>query len=291
MTVADYRRVEKAIEYLGLHFKGQPSLGDVAAHVGLSEHHLQRLFKRWAGVSPKRFVQFLTASYAESLMAESSSLLEVSWEAGLSGPGRLHDLFVGVHGVTPGQWRSEGQGVTIRYGVHETPFGRCWLAMTDLGVCELQFLKDDEGFDIEGLRSRWSGAHLVEDGPATGATVDRIFAGGRGEGPLWMHLKGTNFQLKVWEALLRVPSGGVVSYADVAEAIGQPSASRAVGAAVGSNPVAVLVPCHRVLRRSGAISGYRWGAARKRALLGWEAAQRELREGGSTASAPSASRV
>jgi AraC family transcriptional regulator, regulatory protein of adaptative response / methylated-DNA-[protein]-cysteine methyltransferase len=269
----DYARVEKAIRYLDENFRRQPELAEVAGAVGLSEYHFQRLFRRWAGVTPKRFLQFLTAEYARGLLRESCTVLEAAYEAGLSGPGRLHDLLVNVEGVTPGEARRLGAGVVMRYGVHPSPFGECLVAATDRGVCAVTFL--DEGGEagaLAGLSERWRNADLREDRSATAALAERIFAAG-GREPVPLHLDGTNFQIRVWEALLRVPAGSLVTYEQVATSLGSPAGVRAVGTAVGRNPIAYAIPCHRVIRKTGAFGEYRWGPARKRAMLGWEAAR------------------
>jgi AraC family transcriptional regulator of adaptative response/methylated-DNA-[protein]-cysteine methyltransferase len=274
----DYRRVEAAIRYLEDHATKQPELTPVARHVGLSPHHFQRLFKRWAGVSPKRFLQFLTVEHAKRLLAASETLLETSWEVGLSGPGRLHDLFVAAEAVTPGEYKARGEGLTVRWGVHPSPFGACLLAATERGICHLSFLSGEPSDAPEDeLRRRFPEADLEAAPEVTAPLAARIFAGSPGEegAPLALHLRGTNFQLQVWKALLALPRGAVVTYGGLARRLGRPGAARAVGAAVGANPVAYLIPCHRVLRGSGELGGYRWGTARKRALLGWEAARRE----------------
>lgn len=274
--IDDYARVERAIRYLERHAGCQPALAEVAAAVGLSEFHFHRLFTRWAGTTPKRFLQFLTAEHARRILEESRSVLEATYAAGLSGPGRLHDLMVAVDALTPGELRRGGAGVEIAWGVHPTPFGEAMIATTPRGVCATAFL-DGEGAgpELEALRRRWPGASLAEDAAATAPVARRILEGTRvgGNAPLRLHLAGTNFQLRVWRALLEIPPGRVLAYGDVARAVGQPQASRAVGGAVGANPVAWLIPCHRVIRGAGATGDYRWGAARKRAMLGWEAAR------------------
>jgi AraC family transcriptional regulator of adaptative response/methylated-DNA-[protein]-cysteine methyltransferase len=271
----DYERVKRAILYIEAHADEQPALDEVAAHVGLSPHHFQRLFKRWAGVSPKRFLQAVTASRARELLRESRPVLDSAFGVGLSGPGRLHDLMVAVDAVTPGELKSRGEGLEIRYGIHETPFGACLIATTGRGVCALRFLDadangggDSEARAIAGLGREWSAAEVVRDDPGTRDVAERIFtdAGGTGE-PLPLLLKGTNFQLKVWEGLLRVPEGCLISYGDLAERLGVPSSTRAVATAVGANPVAYLIPCHRVLRSTGALGGYRWGTDRKLVMI------------------------
>ncbi len=265
----DYQRIEQAITYLEGHFKDQPSLEEVAANIGLSEFHFQRLFTRWAGVSPKRFLQFLTKESAKELLNKSENLLDTTHQVGLSSLGRLHDLFVTTEAVSPGEYKSRGEGVTIRYGLHASPFGKCLIAVTDRGICHLGFTQTSEGDAIDNLVADWKNARMIEDHKSTAQLIEPIFdAGSRGK--LNIHLRGTNFQLKVWEALLKIPAGTVTTYAGLAERIGQPAASRAVGAAVGHNPIAVLIPCHRVIRKVGEFGNYRYGAARKKALLAYE---------------------
>lgn len=273
----DYQRIEKAIHYLDSNFRSQPSLGDVARSVNLSEHHFQRLFRHWAGISPKRFLQFLTVEYAKALLEESRSVLETTYEAGLSSPGRLHDLFVNAEAVTPGEFKARGAGLTIHYGFHASPFGTCLLAVTERGVCSLAF-PTDRRKALEDLKAKWAGASFAEDPARTAPLLNRAFPRSRRNGThtLTLFVRGTNFQLKVWQALLKIPAGSVVSYEDVAAHLGKPRAARAVGSAVGSNPIAFLIPCHRVIRKMGVVGDYAWGAARKRAILAWEAAHREL---------------
>lgn len=276
-SVRDYHRVEAAIRYLEAHAEAQPSLAQVARAVGWSEFHLQRVFRRWAGVSPKRFLQFLTVERAREALRSGQSVLSAAYESGLSGPGRLHDLFVAVDAVTPGEFKRLGKDLVIRYGFHPTPFGDALIALTARGICGLAFADPASRTDVVAdLRNRWRGASLVRDPHATASISERIFDARAGNGePLTLALRGTNFQLKVWEALLRIPPGALVSYGDVARAIGYPDAHRAVGTAVGHNPVAFIIPCHRVIRSTGAFGSYRWGAPRKRAIVGWEAAQAE----------------
>ena len=286
MRTADYSRIENAIRYIERNFRRQPALSDVARKVGLSDYHFHRLFTRWAGISPKRFLQFLTAEYARALLRESPSVLDAAYEAGLSGPGRLHDLIVNVYAVTPGEMKGEGAGVTIRYGVHPSPFGPCFLAATGKGICALSFLADRSAGEAVGeLRSRWGRANLVEDRKATKALTELIFDPScrNGVPRLNVIVKGTNFQVKVWEALVRIPAGFVASYEEIAARAGAPGAVRAVGNAVSRNPVAFLVPCHRVIRKTGAFGGYRGGLARKKAILAWEAARYRARDEGSGA--------
>ncbi len=264
----DYARVERAIRYLDANYRAQPSLADVAGHVNLSPHHFERLFIGWAGVSPKKYLQYLTKEHAKVLLKSSATVLDATLESGLSSPGRLHDLFVTYEGVSPGELKMRGRGLTISYGLHETPFGLCLLATTERGICGLHFLENSAAAD-DLLPSEWPGATLVRDDEATGALISQIFRPARGETSqkLQVFLSGSRFQLSVWEALLKIPSGSVSTYKAIAETLGKAGASRAVGQAVGSNPVALLIPCHRVLRGSGEISGYRWGVERKTAML------------------------
>ena len=268
----DYLRIEQAIQYLENHYREQPSLEEVAANIGLSEFHFQRLFTRWAGVSPKRFLQFLTKEGAKELLSQSENLLDTTHQVGLSSLGRLHDLFVTTEAVTPGEYKSHGEGVTIRYGIHLTPFGRCLIGLTEHGICHLGFVQTSEGDAIDNLVGQWKAAKMVEDYRSTAGLVEPIFSLRFSERikPLNLHLRGTNFQLKVWEALLQLPAGTVTTYEGLAQRIGQPSASRAVGSAVGHNPIAVLIPCHRVIRKVGDFGNYRYGAHRKKALLARE---------------------
>jgi AraC family transcriptional regulator of adaptative response/methylated-DNA-[protein]-cysteine methyltransferase len=268
----DYGRIEQAILYLEHHYKDQPALDDVAANIGLSEYHFQRLFTRWAGVSPKRFLQFLTKEGAKELLNRSENLLDTTHQVGLSSLGRLHDLFVTAEAVSPGEYKSRGAGVTIRYGVHLTPFGKALIATTDRGICHLSFVQTREGDAIDQLVMDWKQARMIEDHKSTVPLIEPIFDlrySHRGK-PLQVHLRGTNFQLKVWEALLQIPVGEVTTYAGIASRIGNPGATRAVGTAIGHNPIAVLIPCHRVIRKVGDFGNYRYGALRKKALLARE---------------------
>jgi len=276
MASHDADRIARAIEYLERHHRLQPPLEEIAAAVGLSPYHFQRLFRRWAGVSPKRFLQYLTIEHARAALAEGRSVLETAYDAGLSGPGRLHDLFVTVDAVTPGEYKAQGAGLTIDYGFVDTPFGEGFLARTDRGVCGLAFV-DTGGRRavLADYRARFPAARFRLAAEAAARTAVRIFRPQRPAERLILDLRGSNFQLKVWEALLRIPPGAVASYGDVAAAIGRPAATRAVASAVARNPVSYLIPCHRVIRGTGAFGEYRWGAARKQAILGWEAARRD----------------
>jgi AraC family transcriptional regulator of adaptative response/methylated-DNA-[protein]-cysteine methyltransferase len=272
----DYRLIEQAIQYLEKQANTQPELSEIASAVGLSEYHFQRTFSRWAGISPKRFTQFLTKESAKELLAKSENLLDTTYGVGLSSLGRLHDLFVTTEAVTPGQYKSGGAGLTIRYGLHDTPFGKALIGITERGICHLGFVDNREGDAIDRLVSNWPQAKMVEDQIVTAPLVRPIFdLNQRSKDPLHVHLRGTNFQLKVWEALLRIPPGTVNSYQGLARQAGRPKASRAVGTALGHNPIAVLIPCHRVIRKLGEFGNYRYGTARKKAMLGWEAANRQ----------------
>jgi AraC family transcriptional regulator, regulatory protein of adaptative response / methylated-DNA-[protein]-cysteine methyltransferase len=276
----DYLRIEQAILYLENHYKDQPGLEEVASNLGLSEYHFQRLFTRWAGVSPKRFLQFLTKEGAKELLNQSENLLDTTHQVGLSSLGRLHDLFVTTEAVSPGEYKSRGAGVTIRYGIHPTPFGKCLIATTERGICHLSFVQTSEGGAIDNLVADWKQARMIEDYKSTMPLIEPIFDlsyNNHGK-PLNVHLSGTNFQLKVWEALLQIPVGTVTTYAGIASQIGKPSASRAVGTAIGHNPIAVLIPCHRVIRKVGEFGNYRYGALRKRALLAREFANTSVVE-------------
>ena len=268
----DYQRIEQAIMYLENHYKEQPSLEAVAANIGLSEYHFQRLFTRWAGVSPKRFLQFLTKEGAKELLSRSENLLDTTHQVGLSSLGRLHELFVTTEAVTPGEFKTRGEGVTIRYGIHLTPFGKCLIGLTDRGICHLGFINGSEGEAIDSLVNEWKEARMIEDYRSTAALVGPIFdlRYDTRIKPLTLYLRGTNFQLKVWEALLQIPAGTATTYAGLARRIGQSAASRAVGTALGHNPIAVLIPCHRVIRTVGDFGNYRYGEVRKKALLARE---------------------
>jgi AraC family transcriptional regulator of adaptative response/methylated-DNA-[protein]-cysteine methyltransferase len=269
----DYLRIEQAILYLDKHYTEQPSLEAVAANVGLSEFHFQRMFTRWAGVSPKRFLQYLTKEGAKDLLDRSENLLDTTHQIGLSSLGRLHDLFVTAEAVSPGEYKSRGLGVTIRYGLHSTPFGKCLIALTERGICHLSFVQTSEGDAIDSLVENWQQAEMIEDHKATAPLIEPIFdLSRRDNANLQVHLHGTNFQIKVWEALLRIPTGMVMTYEGIAASIGNPGALRAVGTAVGHNPIAVLIPCHRVIRKIGEFGNYRYGTVRKKALLAREMA-------------------
>jgi AraC family transcriptional regulator of adaptative response/methylated-DNA-[protein]-cysteine methyltransferase len=274
----DYKRIEQTIRFLESNFRRQPSLAEIAQGAGVSEFHFQRLFSRWVGISPKRFLQFLTKEYAKKLLEDSRDVLDVAYSAGLSGPGRLHDLFVNCEAMTPGEYRQRGGGLTVSYGIHPSPFGDFALAVTDRGICGLRFLREEgeEGID-EWLARAWPNARVERDQRATKPLAERAFsfAAENPPSPLYLFVRGTNFQIKVWEALLKIPLGKAVSYEDIARHIGLPGATRAVGSAVGANPIPFLIPCHRVIRKMGDFGNYGEGPQRKKAILGWEAALHE----------------
>ncbi len=277
MNTTDYDRVESAIRYLDGHRARQPDLAELAGHIGLSPGHMHRLFSRWAGVTPKRFLEFLTVRHARRLLDNAESVLSAAYGSGLSGPGRLHDHFVAVEAATPGEYRSRGAGVRLGFGTADSPFGPVFVAWTARGVCRVSFAgARDVDAELNALRRAW-GRALPERDEARANTLARaIFSApfDPDAGPLTVHVRGTNFQLAVWRALLRVPAGAVTTYGRLAAEIGRPRAARATGNAVGDNPVSFLIPCHRVIRATGESGHYGGGRARKRCMLGWEASRR-----------------
>lgn len=271
-----YDKIERAIRFIEDNRLDQPGLDEIAAGIGMSPFHLQRVFTAWAGVSPKLFLRYVTLDHAREALMDASPVLDAALDVGLSGPGRLHDLFVTLEAATPGEFGAGGRGLEIRYGLHDGPFGRFLVAATERGVCRIAFERAGED-QVEALADAWPNARLVEDEARTWRIAGEALAHGMtaGESPIRLWARGTNFQIKVWEALLRVPAGRLASYGDIA---------RAVGRAVGANPIAVLIPCHRAIRASGRFeTGYRWGSARKRALIAWEAARRERAGAGAAA--------
>ncbi len=271
-TPLDYRRIERAIGYMDERFREQPSLEQVAKSAGVAPHHFARMFRRWAGISPKQFMQRLTLQAARGSLGREESVLQAALDAGLSGPGRLHDLFVTLEAVTPGEYKSRGSGLTIRHASVATPFGPATIALTARGIGFVGFEASDG--TVPGwneYRYCWREATWVEDVSAAAAVAARAWGTGqRAQDPLRLWVHGSNFQIQVWQALLRDARDLTVNYSAIAAGVGRPAASRAVGGAVGANPVAWLIPCHRVLRASGALGGYRWGVERKRAMLAWE---------------------
>ncbi len=275
-----YDTVAGLIGWLREHRAAQPSLEQLAAVAHMSPQHLQRVFTEWAGISPKRFLQVLNRDFLLEKLGSADSLEALAQTAGLSSGSRLHDLFVTLEAMSPGEFRAAGAGLILRYGLHDTPFGRCMLTLSDRGVCDLVFIDaladatDNSAppeSELQRIGKKWPGAVLQRDDAASAQIADSLWAAGE-QHPLRLAVTGSNFQIKVWEALLRIPQGQVVSYRQLAEAIGQPTAARAVGNAVGANPVGWLIPCHRVITGSGATGNYRWGPARKAAMLAWESA-------------------
>lgn len=271
----DYYRVEKAINYLKENFKKNPSLKETAEYVSLSEFHFQRLFQRWVGISPKRFVQYIAKEHTIDVLLKSENLLEATNNSSLSSQGRLYDLIVNCEAVTPGELKNHGKGLKIIFGVHETPFGNCQIALTKRGICSLIFLDKQNKDGTSYLRSQWKNAEIIKNEKKTFKIINKIFSENiaNGDKALSLYLKGTNFQIKVWEALLRIPIGKVTSYEDIAKTIDNPKAVRATASAIANNPISFLIPCHRVVRKTGIIHNYRWGAERKVAMLGWERAK------------------
>ena len=272
--VADYATIRRALEFVGTRWRDQPSVEAIADHVGLSPSHLQYVFKRWAGLTPKAFLQAITIERARELLRQSATVLDAAYEVGLSGPGRLHDLFVTHERLTPGDYRRAD--LTLRYGFHESPFGEAIVVAAPRGLAGLGFVDGgDREAALADMRRRWPLARFEPDDAGTEALARRAFdpEQWRPDAPLRIVMIGGDFEVRVWETLLRVPLGRAVTYSDVAARVGSPKAARAVGAAVGRNPISFVVPCHRVLGRSGALTGYHWGLARKQAIIGWEAGQ------------------
>lgn len=273
----DYARVCDVIRHIKTEFQNQPSVEELAASIGATPLQLQRLFTRWAGLTPKAFLQAVTLDHAKRLLGDGLPLLDASFESGLSGPSRLHDLFVTHEAMSPGIWKAKGAGLEIKWGRHETLFGMAVIMITDRGLAGLAFEHSDDPHmnAFEDLARRWPEARYTEDQAATAPYLDRIFntAQWQRDQPLRIVLIGSDFQIRVWESLLDVPLGQACTYSDLARSIGNAKAARAVGAAIGKNPISFVVPCHRALGKSGALTGYHWGLTRKRAMLGWEAGQ------------------
>ena len=273
--MSDYDRIAAAIAFITSRADRQPGLNEIAAHVHLSPYHFQRLFCRWAGVTPKRFLQVLTLEHAKALLTASKPVLDASNAVGLGSASRLYDHFVHLEGVTPGEFKSGGLGLAIAYGVHDSPFGEVFSAATPRGICSLSFpAEGGVRAQLARLSQAWPHAAIREDDGRTRMLVETVFdMAARPDTPLSLHVSGTNFQINVWKALLQIPPASLASYGDVAVALGHPRAARAVGLAVGANPVAFVIPCHRVIRQSGGLGGYRWGLTRKQAMHAWEAAR------------------
>jgi len=272
----DYERIEKAIHFINENFQAQPSLNEIAKAVHVSPYHFQRMFRNWAGVSPKKFMQFISLNYAKGLLQDRLTLLDVAYEIGLSGTSRLHDLFVSIEGMTPGEFKNGGANLKINYSLADSPFGQVIVASTPKGLCHLHFEKD-KGMAFETLRSRFPNAVFEKQIDKFQKDTVSIFQEDWNKlDQIKLHLAGTQFQLKVWESLLKIPVGALSTYSDVAKNIGNPKASRAVGSAIGKNPIAYLIPCHRVIQNSGKPGGYMWGADKKTAIIGWEASKIHL---------------
>ncbi len=277
----DYKKIEKVIYFIENNFKSQPSLDEIASRVHLSKYHFNRLFKRWAGIGPVQFLQFITLAHTKKKLAQSKTLLDTSLESGLSGPSRLHDLFVTFDAMTPGDFKNQGAALKIDYSFCASPFGECLMAKTKRGICHLGFLQSNNKSNnrpdaLNQLAKTWPGAIFSENCKSIDPLFNEIFNLHRTPKtrPFNLLIKGTNFQINVWKALLQIPRGNVVSYQDIAEYIGRPKAFRAAASAIAINPVAYLIPCHRVISKSGSIHQYRWGSSRKKAIIGWEAVQR-----------------
>lgn len=271
----NYNRVEEAIKFLTDNFKQQPSLYDVANNSSVSPFHFQKIFTEWAGISPKKFLQYLTVEELKKELNKANNLVEAAERVGLSAQSRVYDLFVNIEAVTPNEFKTKGEGIEIEYGIHNTPFGECLIASTPRGICNLNFIENNLDRLLSDLHSDWQNASIKKNQAATKAIASTIFSPDKKE-KIKLLVKGTPFQIKVWEALLKIPFGSVSSYQNIANTIGSPNANRAVGTAVGSNPIAYLIPCHRVIRQEAIIGQYRWGSLRKKALIGWEKAKTEL---------------
>lgn len=271
----NYYRIEKAIKFLEENFQRQPELDEVAEKVHLSPFHFQRMFTEWAGISPKRFLQFLTIDFLKEKLNETRNLLEAAESAGLSSQSRVYDLFTTLEAVTPQEYKTKGSGIHIEYGIHETPFGECLIGKTDRGICWMSFLtQENVKNEIESMKSHWHNSVFHQNQEATQELISQIFSRSHNNtSKLHLFVKGTNFQIKVWDALLKIPTGGVTTYQRVAENINSPRAMQAVGSAVGSNHIAYLIPCHRVIRKDGVLGEYRWSSARKKSIIGWEMAK------------------
>lgn len=281
MTVAtepniNYLRIEQAIQYLEKNVQHQPELDEVAEKVHLSPFHFQRIFTEWAGISPKRFLQFLTVDFLKSKLQESKNLVEAAEQAGLSSQSRVYDLFTTLEAVTPQEYKLKGSGIRIEYGFHSTPFGMALIGVTERGICWLSFIQSDEDpkYELEKMKEHWHNSIFHEDELITSAFIDQIFGEQKSTSQrLHVFVKGTNFQVKVWEALLKIPMGDVTTYQGIAEQLQNPKAMQAVGSAVGSNHIAFLIPCHRVIRKDGILGEYRWSSYRKKSIIGWEMAK------------------
>jgi len=268
-----YEVVEQAIRFLTVNFTKQPSLEEIAEHIHLSPFHLQRTFTEWAGISPKKFLQYLTVEALKDELHHTENLIDAAENVGLSSQSRVYDLFVNLEAVTPGEYKTKGQGMIIEYGMHPSPFGNCFIAVTSRGICSLSFVKGSPDKVITELHYQWESAVIQKNQETTGRLAELVFNPYAADKSFRLLVKGTDFQVKVWEALLRIPFGRVTSYQGIANTTGKPGATRAVGTAIGNNPVAYLIPCHRVIRSEGVIGNYRWDPCRKAAIIGWEKAK------------------
>ena len=276
-SMSDYDRIARAISFINSNMRSQPSLEEIAEHLQLSPFHFQRMFSRWTGVTPKKYLQTLTVEHAKNLLHQSQSLLEVTDALGLSSSSRLHDHFVHLEAVTPGEFKNKGRGIFIEYGLHNSPFGKLFIANTSRGICKLSFVDDGKALpELDALKNNWANAEIIRNDAKTVDLVQNLFnITEKTDRPLSLLVAGTNFQINVWKALLKIPPGTITSYNKIANFIGRPSASRAVGNAIGANPLAFIIPCHRVIQQSGKLGGYRWGETRKHAIYAWEAARNQ----------------
>jgi AraC family transcriptional regulator of adaptative response/methylated-DNA-[protein]-cysteine methyltransferase len=274
-TNINYSRIEKAIQYLEENFQRQPELDEVAEKVHLSPFHFQRIFTDWAGISPKRFLQFLTVDFLKNKLEQSKNIVEAADAAGLSSQSRVYDLFTTLEAVTPLEYKQKGSGIRIEYGIHESPFGSCLIGATERGICWLSFIptEEDPRFELERMKEHWHNSVFHQEQQLTRVFIDQIFFNKSTDKKLHVFVKGTNFQVKVWEALLKIPMGDVATYQGIAQQIQSPKAMQAVGSAVGSNHIAYLIPCHRVIRKDGILGEYRWSSTRKKSIIGWEMAR------------------
>ncbi|MFL5789437.1 MAG: methylated-DNA--[protein]-cysteine S-methyltransferase [Flavisolibacter sp.] len=275
MTDINYSRIAQAIKYLSANIKEQPSLNEVAEHVHISPFHFQRIFTQWAGISPKRFLQYLTIEELKKELHNTNNLIEAAENVGLSAQSRVYDLFVTIEAVTPQEYKTKGKDILIEYGFHKTPFGECFIATTQRGICSLNFIDDNREEVLNEFKLIWEKARIIKNPASTNDLINKLFLEQKNNYEFKLLVKGTGFQVKVWEALLRIPFGSVASYQHIANAIDSPKALRAVGTAIGHNPVAYLIPCHRVIRSQGMIGDYHWGSERKAAIIGWEKARAE----------------